>query len=137
MADIGESIGEVGGTIRAMLGLTQHSRLRDQIRGTTELYAATAQHPGLAEASSDLAEVIIQQTHHLAEISSTTRRSWNWGALFLCWTIAGGLAVGGYFLAPRWGTWWATLLTVVIGLVGVLFVIAGFGTLLQRKADTA
>jgi hypothetical protein len=45
--------------------------------------------------------------------------------------------VGGYFLAPHWGTWWATLLTVVIGLVGVLFVIAGFGTLLQRKADTA
>ena len=34
---LGDSIGEIDGVIRAMLNLTRHSRVREQIRETTEL----------------------------------------------------------------------------------------------------
>lgn len=120
-----------------MLGLTRHSRVRDQIRGTAELYALTVEYDGLADATSDLAQVITRQTHRLLELSSTTKRSWNWGALILSWAIAAGLGVGAYYLVPHWGSWWGTVLLVIVGLIGGLFLIAGLGTLLQGKADEA
>jgi hypothetical protein len=136
-SDLSDQIGEIGGVIRTMLGLTRHSRIRDQLRGTIELYQLVEPYPDLAKAKADLASVIAQQTGRLVETSSATGRQWNWGAFIVCWVIAGGLGVGAYFLNPHWGTWWATLLMVIVGMVGVLFGIAGLAVLLQKEKQAA
>jgi len=135
MPDISASFGEIGGVIRTMLGMSRHSRLRDRIRGTVELYELTIPHEALAPASADLAQVINEQASRLVEASSSTERAWNWGAFTVAWMIAGGIGVAEYFLAPHWGVWWTVVLIVVIGVVGALFLIAGLGVLLQRKQD--
>ncbi len=137
MPDIGDQIGEIGGVIRTMLGLTRHSRLRDQIRGTIDLYELTSKHDALAAASSDLAEIITQQTSRLVETSSATGRQWNWGSFIVSWVIGAAFAVAAYYLAPNWGTWWATLAIVVSGLAGSLFVLVGLIVLFQKKAAEA
>jgi hypothetical protein len=137
MPEIGESIGEIGGVIRTMLGLTPNNRVRDQIRETAELYSLTIQYEGLASSSDDLAQVVDLHTKRLVEMASGSGRSWNWAALIVCWMVAGALGVAAYFLKPHWGTWWGTLLMIVVGFIGFLFVIAGVGTLLQQTADEA
>jgi hypothetical protein len=132
-----DGIGEIGGVIRTMLGLSRHSRIRDQIRGTVELYDMTVRHEGLRKASGDLARVIEQQTGRLVEVAETSKRAWNWAALIVAWIVAGAFGAGMYFLASDWGTWWGTLLMLVFGLGGVLLFIAGLGTLLQKREDQA
>jgi len=120
-----------------MLGLTRHSRVREQIRETAELYALTIRYEGLSDSSSDLAIVLQRHTKRLLEMTESTKRSWNWSALIVSWLIAGALGVAAYYLAPYWGSWWACGLMVIVGLSGALFVIAGIGTLLQQKVDEA
>jgi hypothetical protein len=137
MPNLSGSMGEINGMIRSMLGLTRHSRLRDQIRDTTELYELTVKHDGLADASSDLAQVINQQAKRLLERSSASGRRWNWASLIVCWVIAGLLSLGGYALSSHWGSWWGTLLMIIDVFVGVLFAVAGVGTLLEPKSEAA
>jgi len=136
MPDFGESIGEIGGTIRAMLGLTQRNRMRDQIRATLELYELTAKYEELSSASEDLAQIVSEETRRLLETSNATGRQWNWGAWFMSWIIAAGCGVGIYLLRVDWGSWWATLLIVILGFAGAMFFLAGLGVLLQRKRET-
>ena len=135
MADLGDSFGEINGVIRAMLGLTRHSRVRDRIRETAELYGLTIQHDGLSASSGDLAEVLSIYTKQLLATSTGTKRVWNWSAFIVSWIVAAGFGVAAWYLAPYWGTWWATPSLVIVGLAGGLLVIAGLGTLLQRVSD--
>jgi CHASE2 domain-containing sensor protein len=135
MPDISDSIGEIGGTIRAMLGLTTRNRLRDQIRDTVALYESTAKHDALAGASADLAQVISQETKRLLDTSNSTGRDWNFSAWLVCWVISSGCAIGVYALRIHWPTWWAVLLIVGIGLAGFLFFIAGFAMLFQKSGE--
>jgi hypothetical protein len=137
VANLGDSLGEIGGVIRTMLGLTRHSRVREQIRETAELYGETIKHEGLAESSADLAAVLKVHTKRLLDMAGTSKRSWNWSALIVSWLVAAGFGVAGWYLPPYWGTWWATPALVIVGLAGTLLVIAGVGVLVQRDADEA
>jgi hypothetical protein len=133
MADLGNSIGEVGGVIRTMLGLTRHSRTRNQIQANVDLYASMIPHPNLGEASSDLAEVIIEQTRHLREVSFDTGRAWDWGAWSVSWLIMAGSAYVSYLFRSELAKWWAITLFALFSFNAVLFFIVGLGVLLQRK----
>jgi hypothetical protein len=130
-------IGEIGGVIRTMLGLTRHSRLRDQIRGTVELYELTAKYDELSGPSADLAAVLAQQTKRLLETSGSTGRQWNWPSFIVSWMIAGLFGFVAYVLDSHWGTWWGILLMVVVGLAGGLFALAGLIVLFQQKNESA
>jgi hypothetical protein len=136
MGGLGNQIGEIGGVIRTMLGLTRHSRIRDQIRGTVELYEMTAKYEALSGASADLAQVISQQTNRLLETSTATGRQWNWSSFIVSWIVAALFGFFAYLLEPDWGTWWGTLLIVIVGVPGALMVVAGLGVLLQQKSET-
>lgn len=134
--DIGDQFGDIGGALRAVFGLTRPNRLRDQIRGTIELYEMAARNPELAGAAKNLAAVVDQEANRLLEASNSSRREWNWGALLTCWIIAGGLAALAYYVfAPHLDAAWAVLLIVIVGVLGSLFFIAGLGVFLQRKKD--
>ena len=137
MPDLGDSIGEIGGAIRAMLGLSRHSRVREQIRDTAELYNLTSTHEGLAAASENLAAVLTIQTKRLLDIASDTGRQLNWASAIVAWAIALGLGYAAYVLWPHWGTWWATPIFVLDVAAGGLMVIAGFGVLVQKKSADA
>lgn len=138
MAIFTETAGEIGALLRTVFGLSRPSRIRDQIRDSTQLYAMTVEHEGLSAASENLAKVVVARTQHLVELTSNAdRRDWNWPAAIVSWFVAAGCGVGICYLAPRWGTWWATLVIVVLGCIGSLLFIAGFGVLLQRTADEA
>jgi hypothetical protein len=137
MAGISNQMGEIGGVIRTMLGLTRHSRIRDQIRGTVELYEMTAKYEELSGPSSDLAEVISTQTSRLLETSKATGRQWNWSSFVVSWIVAALFGFFAYLLYPHWGTWWGTPLMVIVGTVGALFTVAGVGVLLQQKSEAA
>jgi hypothetical protein len=134
--DISDQFGDIGGALRAVFGLTRPNRLRDQIRGTIELYEMAARNPELSGPAKNLAAVVDQETNRLLEASNSSRREWNWGALITCWIVAGGLGALGYFVfAPHLDAAWAVILIVIVGILGSLFVIAGLGVLLQRKKD--
>jgi len=131
MAFLTDQFGELGGVICTMLGLTRHSRIRDQLKATVDLYEQVIKHEGLQKSSADLVQVISLQTQRLLDSSTTVGRAWNWPAALLAWTIGGGFATGVWQLSDAWGTWWATLIIIVLGLIGALFGIAGVGVLAQ------
>lgn len=137
MPDLGDPIGEISGVIRTMLGLTRHSRLREQIQGTVELYNLTSAHEDLSHASADLAELITLQTSRLLEIASSTGRQWNWSSFIISWIFAGFFGWLAYLLWPHWGSWWGALLFLLVTVVGGLLAIAGVGVLLQQKSAEA
>jgi hypothetical protein len=135
LADISESFGEVAGVIRTMLGLTRHSRLRDQIRGTVELYALTSTHPELSKSSSDLAKVLEHQTGRLLEAATGRKRQWNWAALVFCWFVAAVCGYGCYLIWTQLPSWWGYLIFTIPALIGFLLFIAGIGTFIQQVED--
>src|SRR5450759_1477852 len=74
------AIGELGGAIQSVVGLSRHSRLRAQIRDSLMLYSAAKLHDELHDAQGDLAGVItLQSAQLLADIdpSRAGRRDWS------------------------------------------------------------
>lgn len=137
MPDVSDSIGEIGGTIRAMLGLTTRNRLRDQIRDTVDLYERAAKHADLSEAAADLAQVISLETKRLLETSTSEGRTWNWASAIVAWVLAFACAFGVYALRTHWPSWWAVLIIIVLGVLGLLLFLVGFTLLFQKKKDAA
>ncbi|MGH9089830.1 MAG: hypothetical protein ACRDZR_00375 [Acidimicrobiales bacterium] len=137
MADISDSFGEIAGVLRTMLGLTRHSRLRDQIRGTVDLYDSIAVHTELSKSKEDLQKVIEYQTSRLLEAASSGKRKYNWAALVVCWVISFLAGYGSYQIWSTLPYWWGYLIFAVVVLVGVLFFVAGIGTFLQQQNEEA
>ena len=136
MADQGNTIGEVGGVIRTKLGLTRHSRTRSQIQGNVELYVLMNTYPDLGKASSDLAEIITQQTKHLRDVSLDTGRAWMWGPWALSWVVMAGSGYLVHLILGDLGGWWAISLSVIFALNAFLFFFVGLILLLQRKSTS-
>lgn len=135
MPSLSDSIGEISGVIRTMLGLTRHSRIRDQIKGNLDLYEAMVDHEELLTASSQLAQLITRQTNDLCKTSQQQGRQWAWGPCALAWIVAGAFAYGAMLLTRFWGTIWGTSLIVVFWLVTAMFFAVGVALLLERKPE--
>jgi hypothetical protein len=130
-----DSIGEIGGVMRTMLGLTRHSRIRDQIKGNLELYETMLAHEQLLTASSELAQLITRQTNNLCKTSRQIGRQWAWGPCVLAWIVAGACGYGAVLLNHHWATLWGTPLIVVLWLATALFFAVGVTLLLERKTE--
>ncbi len=133
MQTLQTSLGEIGGVVRTLFGLTRHNRLKTQIRESVELYGLTIQYVDLEDASKNLRNVITTETGKLVETSSSASRSWNWPAAFVSWAIAGFASIPELAYWSDWQSWWKVLIMVLSTLVGLIFLIVGFGVLLEQK----
>lgn len=131
-----DAVNEVIGAVRGVLGLSRQSRLREQIKETTELYGKVKEHDELKAAATDIARVVTSQAARLLEGAEPgSKRAWAWGpfAIGLVFTLLVGAATWGlYRLLDRTG-WWLWLGIVPLGLFSLLCLAASFSLLLEPK----
>lgn len=135
VAAIGNSVGEVAGAIRTMLGLTRRNRLRDHIRELADVHAKLL-HADLAEARGHIASAITHQAAQLANAHTKGPRRLKWGPFVVGLVIAALAALPLYALWPL-SAWWRSTLFVVDALVVLVLVAASISVLVEQESDAA
>jgi integral membrane sensor domain MASE1 len=136
MNAVPHAIGELGGAIQSVVGLSRHSRLRAQIRDSLSLYSAAKLHDELDDAQVDLARVItLQSAQLLADIdpSRAGRRDWSGAIVGFAFTaLVGSLAWAMWVPWDLRRYWWGWILIVVTGGIGIVF-FASAAALLKKQ----
>jgi hypothetical protein len=86
---------------------------------------------------ANLAKVVNIHSERLLANASSERRSWNWAALVVSWIVAGFFGALCWLVMDTWQGWLAAFGAIVLGLLSVLFFIAGIGVLLQPEKNEA
>jgi hypothetical protein len=134
------AIGELGGAIQSVVGLSRHSRLRAQIRDSLLLYSAAKLHDELDDAQVDLARVItLQSAQLLADIDSSRsagRRDWSGAIVGFAFTaLVGALAWAMWVPWDLRRYWWGWILIVVTGGIGIVFFVSAAGLLKKQPPN--
>lgn len=130
------AIGELGGAIQSVVGLSRHSRLRAQIRDTLLLYSAAKSHEELATAQTALAQVItVQSAELLANVdpSRVGKRDWSGAIVGFVFTASiGALVWAMWFPWDLRRFWWGWILIGAATLVGIIFFVSAAGLLKKQ-----
>jgi hypothetical protein len=138
MRDLSSSVSEFAGAVRGFLGLTPHSRLREQLRDSLGLFVLAKQHPELTEATDDLVKVIkVQATRLLALVDPDRPRRWDWGTFAVGLTFTAGLLWAEWTVWHHRNNWWGIPLLIFTAFWIVVFLIVSFQALFQRRSLTA
>lgn len=130
------AIGELGGAIQSVVGLSRHSRLRAQIRDTLVLYSAAKEHDELTDAQAALARVITLQTAELLaglDPSRAGQRDWGGAIVGLVLTALIGTLAWAMWVPwdlRRW--WWGWILIAVVVAVGLLLLAVSLSLLKKQ-----
>jgi hypothetical protein len=133
------AVGDFAAAVRAFLGLTRHSRLREQLRETLDLYEKAVTRPELGKAAANLAAVIeIQSTVLLGVIARpATRRKWDWGGVAVGLAVTAATAWGLYHLAALRQYLWGWFVLLFVGFWATMFFFVSWSLLVGRdKAPT-
>jgi integral membrane sensor domain MASE1 len=130
------AIGELGGAIQSVVGLSRHSRLRAQIRDSLSLYSAAKLHDELADAQVDLARVItLQSAQLLADIDPSRAGLRDWSGAIVGFAITAMVGALAWAMWVPWDLrryWWGWILIVVTGGIGIVFLVSAAGLLRKQ-----
>ena len=130
------AIGELGGAIQSVVGLSRHSRLRAQIRDSLVLYSAAKSHDELGEAQAALAQVITLQTAELLaniDPSRAGQRDWSGATVgFVLTALVGAVIWAMWFPWDLRRFWWGWVLLAIAALIGVVFFASAVGLLRKQ-----
>ncbi|MCA9647494.1 MAG: hypothetical protein KC492_42685, partial [Myxococcales bacterium] len=137
MASLSGAVSDIGGAVRAVVGLSRPGRLRDQIDQTLDLYAKSEPHPALGAVSAALVEALENQTRALSHATDPkSKRKLNWGPFFVALILfdlpLAALTWWGYQFTDQWWGWAWTLLA---GLATLFLVAATIYALVSQDDD--
>jgi hypothetical protein len=136
MPSIAGAASEFAGAVRSVLGLSRHSRLREQIHDTIDLFEKAVGHEKLSRSTGHLSEVINFQTERLLALQTPgVPRAWAWGPFSVGIGFTAIIAVPGWFTWRFVPHWWAWTIVVIDGLFVALFLAVSLALLLNRKSD--
>lgn len=125
---------EIVSSAQSLLGFTRPSRLREQLRGTLDIYERTRAVPELTEATDDLGTVVTVLARRLRDAACpSTKRAWAFGPAVIVLIPAAICLIPDIWLAGALDQWWAVLLTAICAAPALFFVAVAFKLLFERQ----